>query len=402
MSSIATPASLSSAPGPVAATGGAPAMYALTENSVTIIWALKKPSRVWIEYGEQSDRLDQRVHDEGLGLKSCNDLPVKMRITGLLPGKRYWWRTVARPLATRKTTCANAAAWECSGTYSFCTLNARADEASFAVWGDTRGNCAVLSKLGRITFRDRPRRPDFIVWNGGVGACCKHVPGQNAKWHVQPAGIDLAACAPIMLARGDCEAFGPGADDILRCTDFPTSRKAPVRSYYAFRQGPVAAIVLDVCGGSSRDSLIAEQAHWLQRITTRIDIKSAPVKMVFCHKPLRPMAAASPDFAYSGNGERGLKSWLPALSRWGAQVIVSGYAAGRHVYQPPVPEFPFAHITTGGSKFSETHFLDARATRAGLQLSVRDMHGKEVRSLDFFAAGRARYIHAQSTAFAAG
>ncbi|MCC6163408.1 MAG: fibronectin type III domain-containing protein [Acidobacteria bacterium] len=77
---------------------GAPVVQAPTGTSAAVAWAVNDTSTGWIEYGE-TEELGQVAFGTNEGLQPLDAFVHKVRIEGLQPGTKYFYRTVSVPIA---------------------------------------------------------------------------------------------------------------------------------------------------------------------------------------------------------------------------------------------------------------------------------------------------------------
>jgi len=352
---------------------GTPVLYAPTDTGVTAVWGLSRPALGWIEYGPTSD-LGLKLNSDPMGFVPHSDRVIKLRLHGLQPGTRYWWRVVNAPLKGGPP--------EYSALYSFKTLDPAGSTTRFAVWNDTHDQADTIGQLNRLTNAEPP---DFLVWNGDVSNNIESpevIPGL----YVSPSKADLASGAPIFLVRGNHDVRGLWANRLTEYVDFPTQR-----SFCAFRSGPLAAVILDTgedkpdrhpsfLGVAAFEPLIEEQAHWLKRTLQLPAFKNAPFRLAFCHIPLRGKIENPVDYDRGGfdlYSRRGREAWHNALVQWGVQAIISGHTHS-WAYLPETAEHPYAQVVGGGPSLKNAVVITGMASPTELRLVIRDLTGKEL------------------------
>lgn len=347
---------------------GTPAVFALTRESLTMVFPLHRMALVRVEYGE-TEALGHETHTGPDGFVPRDDQVVKICLRGLSPGRRYYWRGVARaPGDTGE---------ERTSLYHGHTLPGDVAETHFSVWNDTHGQAATIQKLHAL----RRAEDDFLLWNGDLSNDIDHreqLPGQ----FVHPAGVDLAEGPPILLARGNHDVHGLWAHKLTDYVAFPGER-----TFYAFRTGPVAVIVLDtgehepdthesVAGLAAFDPLVREQTAWLEKTTQEPAFRDAPYRVVFCHIPMRWRDEFPDGYAKKGislySTRRGREAWADALKRWGAQIVISGHT---HIaaWLPASAEFPFGQLIGGGPDVGTATILHADANAQNLTLHLKSL-----------------------------
>lgn len=377
-------------------TDGTPAVFAPTAHSATIVWTVSRAALGWVEYGASADRLDKRSGGGTDGFVPHDERVLKVRLTGLAAGTRYWWRCVTREL----TASGEAPPPVASQVYSFSTLAPEAAETRFVMWNDTHDHEETLARLAGLTQGGDAPPDDFLMWNGDIvrrnNTDAAMIPGV----YVHPrGGVDLAKGPPVLLTRGNHDVRGLWANKVGGFVDFPDTHEGGARRpFYAFRSGPLGAIALDTGedkpdrhpsfrGTAAFEPLIEEQARWLEKVIERPELKTAPVKVVFCHIPLRWIDERPQDYFAKKAGfdrfsKRGRDAWHASLVKWGARVVISAHVH-RWTHIPADSTFPYAQITGGGPELERARLIRGHATSAGLKLTVRDMDGREIDAVQF-------------------
>lgn len=365
---LATPATAAEAPTNSAPASEAtaplrdsPAVYAPTPDGAVIVWAAAPRSTGWIEYGESGSSAPAQVaRGDGFGFLPFDQPVLRVRLSGLRPGRDYWFRTRTRPAVLRGYD-PDRVEVTTSKTYRLRLPDPAASEARFCVWNDTHDRGPTLARLAELT---QAEPADFLLWNGDISNDIRD-PAVVAGLFVQPTGdVNLAEGPPILLARGNHDVRGAYASRVTDCVGFPGDRP-----FYSLRVGPVAAVVLDT-GEDKPDNhplffglvdfepLIQAQTRWLETELRQPHLRDAPYRLVFCHIPLRWRDETQPVYDPAGRGydrfsRRGREAWQAALVRWGAQMVISGHThAWAHL--PATDEFPFAQLVGGGPALGET------------------------------------------------
>lgn len=380
-----------------------PAVYAPATDSATIIWTLNAPARGWVEYGTDPRNLTQRSGGDPFGFTPHDERILKVRLRALAPATRYYWRAAAVPLPPLAPGATmNALPPEpppaYTPVYSFTTLAPDAPETHFAIWNDTHLDKDTLTRLaalttGKNTVFPPGAPPAFLLLNGDI-TTSNNNPALFPDTYLHPAGVvDLAKGPPVFLARGNHDISGLWANKLTDYIDFPDTHENRVqRPYYAFRSGPLAALVLDSGhprpdntpshrGLLSLEPLIAEQTRWIETITQRPDIKNAPIKIAFCHLPLRwPDDRAQEALADTENTDykrvHGRNQWHAPLVKWGVRAIISGHTH-RWAHIPADADYPYAQIIGGGPNPKQARLLRCHCTTKTLRITAHTMDGAE-------------------------
>lgn len=358
----------------------APVLTNPTPNGITAIWATSAPATGWIEYGE-TEQLGMRARGIVQGLAPYEERTIKVRLRGLKPGTRYFYRAVAEHTTydwhegIKRASDAAAA----SEIYDFTTPNPAADEVRFTVWNDTHENDETL----RGVFAAHQESPgDFLLWNGDLTNDLYDEPKMVDQF-LHPAGLPFAARTPYYFVRGNHDVRGPYARRIAEVTDVPDNRH-----YYAFRQGPLAAIVLDTGEDKPDDhrfyaglcdfaSFRARQAKWLARAIRQPSFRNAPFRVLFCHIPLWWLNDAHTG-TYCLDGQR---KWHDLLVEGGVQLVVSGHTHdAQHLSADS--RHPYVQLTGGGPKPEQATYLRGQATRDRLIATQHRLDGQVLHTVE--------------------
>ncbi len=382
---LGAPLNVSRAQAPAAeSTNPAPAVFAPRPDGVTVIWPVAGPSLGWLEYGEAGDTANPQLHrGDGFGTIPHGDRVLRVRLSGLKPGGKYWFRTQTQALEKPEGSAIGREV-RAGARYEFRLPNPSASLTRFDVWNDTHDHPETLARLAAMT---QPEGVDFLLWNGDISNNVNSesmIPGL----YLQPRGdVDLAKGPTIFFNRGNHDVRGAAANRLPGYVDYPEGRP-----YYSFRSGPLGAVVLDTGEDKPDDhpsflglvdfaALIRRQADWLAEEIEKPHLKDAPYRVVFCHIPLRWHDETPPDYARGGFDHvslRGRAAWNEAITRWGAQIVISGHTH-RQFHLPATTAFPYEQITGGGPKLGQNaRLIRAQADERGLNLRMIDpQNGQE-------------------------
>lgn len=380
---------------------GEPVLMAPGETTMGVVWAVGTWATGGVEVGEAPDLSDARLvacHAYA-GRVLVDDRVLRVRLTGLRPGTRYYYRTVTLRLAFRQGNYnLSKTAEERGRIHSFTTYGGASASGRFVMINDTHQNAETLPKLfARIAAFD----PEVTIWTGdGVN---------GPEWRecavealLTPKGLapDYAASRPLEFVLGNHEHFGSWASAHLDEVILPrlASERAPEDELlcwnHAFRQGPVAFLCLDTGAdkpdtregpsayGALRDysAYRVAQAHWLERQFVRPEIASAPYVIAVCHIPLQWGGEKGGDATVWSRESRLL--WEKVLDRHGVQLVMSGHTHASRVF-PSTTERRWVQLVGGGPR------LDPKAHQGGATVvtgEVRD--GALVVSVENAATGR--------------
>jgi hypothetical protein len=272
-----------------------------------------------------------------------------------------------------------AGAFQTTPERSFHTLNPAAVATKFAVWNDTHEDMDSLKALQALTAA---QSPDFLLWNGDQSNDVhfeKDMPGQ----FLTPAGLTIAERWPLAYVRGNHDVRGPAAASLPHFTGTPDDR-----FYYAFRSGPLAALVMDTGEDKPDDSeyfggmfafqkMQQRQAGWLKGVVKEPWFREAPHKVLFCHIPLYFTRDIFPQHQRWECHDVCRALWVPTLAEAGVKLIVSGHTHDWR-WMPAKEGQPIAQLIGGGPQPKYTTFIQGSATREMLTIKMQKLDGTVV------------------------
>ena len=355
---------------------GAPVVQGLSSTAVSIAWAVNDTSTGWVEYGE-SDALGRVAARDDGGLRPLEARLQRVRIDGLRPGTRYFYRTVSVPVAFLGAYDIRRGRPFESRTYSFTTPDdGSGARVEFAVINDTHEQPETLKAL----FTSLGERPgDLLFWNGDMFNDIASEE-QLVEQLLYPASLPYASSRPVYFARGNHDVRGAEARALGRVLDTPAGH-----FYYTVRQGPVAFLVLDTgedkpddhpvyAGLGTFDAYRSRQAAWLADALRQEHVRGAAFRVVVAHIPLYG-AGAGPVRFHGGNDARG--KWHEHLARGGVDLIVTGHTH-RHAWLAPDGTRPFGQITGGGPRPDEATLIRAEADAQVLKVRLHRLDGSVI------------------------
>ena len=332
-----------------------PYLQDVRSDAIIIAWKSKSAKRGYVAWGADLRRPDFRK--EGKGLLHA------VRLRGLSPGNKYWYRVNDggawlgewRPFRTAPAPGAPAA-------FTFAVLGDSGDGSSRA-WRVAHG-------LARV-------RPDFVIHTGDVvypnGLARDYGRGLFEPFH------HTLALAPIYPAMGNHDLGRRGGGPFRDIFTLPVNDEDGTENFYSFDYGDAHF----TCVNSNRQIASFEpgspQRRWLERDLAG---SHARWKIVFFHHP---------PFSASDRGARTkMRTLVPLFERTGVSLVLNGHA---HAYERTRPirttrgGHPVVYVITGGgggglvdvghgpdTAFSRKvyHFVVVRVTPGALHLSAID------------------------------
>ncbi len=305
-----------------------------------------------------------RFMAEGMPLAGIDDRVLRIRMAGLRPGTRYWYRVGAAKLEhpIGYWTKPSETVW--SGVHSFITPGENAP-SHFAMMSDTH---AAFEQMSRITRLYRERKVPLVVWNGDIPNSLTNAREDFVKHYlVPPENEGYAADTPIVLNRGNHDFRGTAANRLgevmmPRLPSERSPRDLALDRNFAFRMGEIALIGLDTGedkpdhhpangGFSSFTPYRIAQTAWLKDCFKRPEIAGAPYVVAFVHIPLVELwPGANPGTLledYAVWQKECADMWGPILTENKVQLVLAGHTH-RYRYDPATTDRSWAEIIGGG------------------------------------------------------
>jgi len=351
-----------------------PVLQNAAETSMGVGFAVSDLANGYVEYST-SPTLEgaTRVKCGGYRVTDMNDKVMLVRLTGLKPNTRYYYRIGADRISYKGGYAMKIVGTETDPRiYSFVTLGAGAG-GRFCVINDTH---AKMEPFGMAIDKIAELRPDCVVWNGDACNTQETLDSLVPIFYTPDiARRDYAAETPYLFNPGNHDNRGRAARHLEQALMFRQPEERSSRDWdlgrnFAVRCGDIAMIGLDTgedkldgrdvfAGLFNMEPYRVAQADWLKDALERPDVKTAPFIVAFCHIPLydaNPQANPG-DVDKDGNGKYKhdyaiwqrtcAKLWGPLLEKAGCQLVVTAHQH-KYRYDAPNAEHAWAHVVGGG------------------------------------------------------
>lgn len=323
---------------------GLPALQAPGADSVWVAWSVPAPSFVAVEVSESPDFSGgSRRFFPPCDACWSTERVAQVQLTGLVPSRRYWYRTLTAAITRYKN------AWEydlapeqVSPVWSFVMPGA---SSRFAVISDTHGfPRAVRDVFAKV----EELAPSLVVWNGDVVETLESEQDAVRCLLEPPQAKGFAARRPYVLLNGNHECRGAWSNNRARV--FKPSGAGPFPWNTVLRVGEVALIGLDTseptsskvwCGGARFQAFRDRQTAWLKAALARPDVASAPFIVPVYHVPIVPETETNC-----------LASWGRLFTEAGVTAAIAGHTHTPTFHAPDATR-PWAEIVGGGPIFGE-------------------------------------------------
>ncbi|MBQ3349585.1 MAG: metallophosphoesterase [Thermoguttaceae bacterium] len=341
-----------------------------SETSIGAVWGCNGPAAGFVEYSTKEDLSDaKRVYACVPPLRSIQDKVLSVRIRGLEPNTKYYYRAATMPVNYPNAYNVKVGEPEYSSVRSFTTMGDKA-RSSFAVINDTHSEIDTVKAIDK---KLKELQPAVVVWNGDTvhQLRCEDEAIDNLLF---PGGCALAENYAFLFVPGNHDFRGSwvrNLDTVLisRDPEEKVSKYWSLGRNFALRQGDFALIGMDT-GEDKPDAHsafkgLAEfepyrelQTQWLKEVFERQEIKSAPFIVVFCHIPLfnsNPNASRGDSLNGAAAWHKPCADmWSPLFKQYSVQAVITAHNH-RFRYDAPTEDRPWAHIVGGGRTLNPKH-----------------------------------------------
>ena len=264
-----------------------PYLQNLVGNGITVMWETTVPAYCWVEYGTDTTQL-KRARTIVDGQVVCNNYLHKIRIDGLQPGQKYYYRVCSQEILlyqAYKKVFGNTA----QSAFSEFTLPATdTDSFTAVVFNDlhqhTQTFRSLCQQIKNVNY-------DFVVFNGD----CVDDPVDHNQATSFISELTEGVCGdriPTFFMRGNHEIRNAYSIGLRDHYDYVGDR-----TYGSFNWGDTRIVMLD-CGEDKPDDhwvyyglndftqLRNEQVDFLKKELSSKEFKKAGKRVLIHHIPL--------------------------------------------------------------------------------------------------------------------
>lgn len=215
-------------------------------NGVTVMWHTTVPANSWVEYGTDTTNLTKKqtlVNGQAI----CNGYLHKIRLEGLEPGRKYYYRVVSQEITLYQAYKKEFGETAVSGFSSFTLPAVKNADFTAVIFNDIHNSRSTLDVL----YKQVENIPyDFVVCNGDIiDAPHTADPAVDFIDYVnRTVGADRI---PVIYLRGNHEIRDAYSMDLKDQFDYIGGQ-----TYSAFNWGDTRFVLLD-CGEDKPDD------HWV-------------------------------------------------------------------------------------------------------------------------------------------
>lgn len=348
-----------------------PYLQHMTTDGVTVMWLADKSCTSYVLFGE-TEQLNQKAVASHNGQIDANMPVQKIRLSGLTPGKTYFYQAVSIEIKTYRAYKVEYGDSVVSQMSSFTLPSQEVNTFSF------------------LAFNDIHDKPDFVenvcMQNPGFAFVCYNgdILGdiyneeQILDGLCRPSAAFFGKSRPFIYTRGNHETRGPESRILCQYIDTPNGA-----FYYTFTWGNSCFIILDT-GEDKADSDVAyygladydayrtQQAEWLKAVTSTEQWKNAGHRIVCGHIPI-----SMKNDGWHGSVDVQNK-FLPILNQADVDLYICG-----HTHEPklekPGKNHNFTMVTGGGptsyEKGRDTTFIKVNVSGSEIEVLLYNMSG---------------------------
>lgn len=355
---------------------GEPCLQAPAETTMGVSWSVSGLAKGVVEVADNAEMRNARtIRSGGFGLVPIDVAALQVRLEGLKPSTRYWYRTVTTPF-TDYSDIYNAKLGEpiVGRVHSFQTMG-RGTPARFCVINDTH---AVWDSFEMVAAKLKELKPSLVVWNGDATETTQDKQTAVRIFLNPPiASADYAADLPVAFESGNHDFRGSwiSKKEEVILPRHPAERSGAewdLKWNFAVRLGQLALIGLDTgedkpdahpkwFGLANFEAYRKAQAVWLEKTLSRPDVAKAKHKVAICHIPLY-VAPDHPSYPHDGakidpvdyaHWSRECHDlWAPILERHGVKLVIAGHVH-RYRLDRPEPGRSWYQVTGGSPRCVE-------------------------------------------------
>ena len=336
-------------------------------NGITVMWETTVPAYCWVEYGTDTTQL-KRARTIVDGQVVCNNYLHKIRIDGLQPGQKYYYRVCSQEILlyqAYKKVFGNTA----QSAFSEFTLPATdTDSFTAVVFNDlhqhTQTFRALCQQIKNVKY-------DFVVFNGD----CVDDPVDHEQATTFISELTEGVCGdriPTFFMRGNHEIRNAYSIGLRDHYDYVGDR-----TYGSFNWGDTRIVMLD-CGEDKPDDhwvyyglndftqLRNEQVDFLKKELSSKEFKKAGKRVLIHHIPL-----------YGNDGKNLCANlWTKLLEKAPFNISLNAHTH-KYAYHPKGElgnNYPV--IIGGGCKMDGTTVMILEKKKDELRVKVLNAKGK--------------------------
>ena len=267
-------------------------------DGMTVMWVANVPCQSWVEYGTDSLNMHRNAQIAEDGLSKTNSTDNRIRLTGLQPGTRYFYRAFSREvIPSSEDEFGPVFAGKIS---SFTTFDNENTDFTALIFNDLHDNHALFSKLYE-QVKDIPY--DIVFFNGDniADSPTKEFALLTLSTFCHVIGADKI---PSIFVRGNHESSALNGAYTPHLYDELLGKAAGEEHYGGFNIGDTRFVVLDF--GDDNDHSIQLRPIQREFLITEIRsnaFQSAARRVLIHHIPVYGIPATHPWSCFNAWGD---------------------------------------------------------------------------------------------------
>ena len=340
-------------------------------DEMTVMWLTNVPARSWVEYGTDPTNM-KRARTFIEGVMVANNKINQVRLTGLQPGTRYYYRVVSQEITRYSSYYKEFGDTVRSDIKSFITWSDDIRDFRVIVYNDIHSNMEMFNKLHSLV-ENKPY--DLVIFNGD---CFDDVEKESdildrlLTYTPRIKSDEI----PSIFIRGNHETRGEYS---LLLWDY--LGRMGGRSYSAFSLGDTRFVLLD-CGEDKPDDHWVyydmndytqhreEQADFLKEEVQSEAFKEANKRILIHHIPI---FGVKPD-SFSPCSDL----WIPVLENAPFHISLNAHTHRYRVIEKGEAGNNFPVIIGGGNREPDGTVMVLEKKGDKLTLEVINAAGKKL------------------------
>lgn len=344
-----------------------------TGGGITVSWVTRVPVHSWVEYSSdrQTWHRTQTLLD---GQVVSNNTIHNVRIDGLKPGVRYWYRVASREVLMY-SYCKAFGYTAISEEYSFRLPAPDEKDFSALIFNDMHRNKKTVDSLAkRIADLDY----DVVFLNGDIINDPKSEEDAVDFIGYLAEKVD-ASNHPMIMLRGNHETRNAWSLHLRELLAYPAGK-----TYGAFTFGDTRFVLLD-CGEDKPDSdpeyyglsdftqFRLDQTDFLENELSGDPFKHAAKRVLIHHIPIY-----RDNEGFNPCGDM----WRPLLSAARFDIAINGHTHHTAIHRPESLGNAFPIVVGGGSTPEDGTVIVLSRTGQSLTMKMISANGKTLHALN--------------------
>lgn len=340
-------------------------------DEMTVMWLTNVPARSWVEYGTDTTNM-KRARTFIEGVMVANNKINRIRLTGLQPGTKYYYRVVSQEITHYSSYRKTFGDTVRSEIRSFITWSDDMKDFRILVYNDIHSNMRMFSKLHSFVEH---KHYDLVIFNGDCFSDVEKETDIVDRLLTYTSRIKSDE-VPSIFIRGNHETRGAYS---LHLWDY--LGRMGGRSYSAFSMGDTRFVLLD-CGEDKPDEHRAyydmndftqhriDQAAFLKEELQSREFMEANRRILIHHIPIFGVKRRS----FSPCSDL----WIPVLKEAPFDVSLNGHTHRYRVIEKSEDRNNFPIVIGGGNRESNGTVMVIEKKGDKLTLEVINTRGRKL------------------------